>query len=163
MITQAKIGKSMGIDEIPAEVLENESAMNTLYRLFSICFRTGIIPDDWNYSIIMPIPKSSTGDIRDPQNYRGISLALECYKIYCGILNMRLETWVTENYILHDEQNGFRKLRSTTDHLSTVMSIIETRKALKNILLFHLLTFRKVKSCVRLNGMSTDFFNVNVA
>ena len=86
----------MGIDEIPAEVLKNESAMNILYRLFSICFRTGIIPDNWNYSIITPIPKSSTRNIRDLQNYRGISLALERYKIYCCILNMRLETWVTK-------------------------------------------------------------------
>ena len=112
-------------------MLKNDSAINILYRLFFICFSTGIIPDDWNYSIISPIPKTSTGDARNPMNYRGISLALACYKVYCGVLNARLETGVTENNIICDEQNGFRKSRSTLDHLSTVTSIIETRKAMK--------------------------------
>ena len=192
-ISRAKMGKSSGVDEIPVEVLKNDCAINILYRLFSICFSTGIIPDDWNYSIISPIPKSSTGDIRDPLNYRGISLAPACYKLYCGVLNMRLETWVTENDILHDEQNGFRKSRSTLDHLSTLTSIIEMRKAMKKDTFVSFIDFSKaydsiprhvlwsklkdmglggrlynalislyktVKSCVRLNGWSTDFFNV---
>ena len=192
-ITRAKLGKSVGIDEIPVEVLKNDCTIDILHRLFSVCFSMGIIPDDWNYSIISPIPKSSTGDIRNPLNYRGISLAPACYKLYCGVLNVRLETWVTENNILHDEQNGFRKSRSTIDHLSSVTSIIETRKAMKkdtfvsfidfskaydsiprNILwsklkdnglggrLYNALIslYKTVKSCVRLNGLSTDFFNV---
>ena len=100
------MGKSVGIDEIPVEVLKNNSAINILHRLFLICFRTGFIPDDRNYSITSPTPKSSTSYIRNPINYRGISLGSACYKVYCGVLNMRLETWVTDNNILHDEQNG---------------------------------------------------------
>ena len=173
--------------------MKNDSAINILHRLFSICFSTGFIPDNWNYSIISPIPKSSTGDIRKPLNYRGISLAPACYKVYCGVLNMSLRTWVTENNILHDEQNGFRTSRSPLDHLSTVTSIIETRKPMKKDTLVSFIDFSKaydsiprnilwsklkemgicgrlynalmflyktVKSCVHLNGLSTDFFDV---
>lgn len=191
--SRAKMGKSAGLDELPVEVLKNDSAINTLFRLFSICFSTGIIPDYWNYSIISPIPKTSTGDARNPMNYRGISLAPACYKIYCGVLNARLEAWVTDNDILCDEQNGFRKSRSTLDHLSTVTSIIETRKAMKKDTFVSFIDFSKaydsiprhilwtklkdiglcgrlynalislykdVKSCVRINGLSTDFFDV---
>ena len=61
-ISYAKKGKSAGIDEIPTDVLKNEVAIDILHKLFSICFNTGIIPEDWSYSIITPIPKSSTGD-----------------------------------------------------------------------------------------------------
>ena len=113
------------------DVLKNDVVIDILHRLFSVCFNTGIVPDEWNYSIITPIPKSSTGDARNPLNYRGISLAPACYKLYCGVLNSRLETFVDEKNLLSDEQNGFRKSRSTLDHLSTLTSLIETRKAMK--------------------------------
>ena len=193
-ISRAKIGKSAGLDEIPTDVLKNDAAIGILHRLFSVCFNTGIIPNDWSYSIITPIPKSSTGDARNPLHYRGISLAPACYKLYCGVLNSRLEAWVDENNLLCDEQNGFRKSRSTLDHLSTLTSIIETRKANKTDTYVAFIDFSKaydsiprnnlwaklkqkglcgrlynalislyktVKSCVRINGLTTDFFDVN--
>ena len=103
--SRAKLGKSASTDELSVEVLKNDSAINIFYRLFSICFSTGIIPYDWNYSIISPIPKTSTGDARNPMNYTGISLGPAWYKVYCGVLNARLETWVTENNIICNEQN----------------------------------------------------------
>ena len=61
-ISRAKKGKSAGLDEIPTDVLKNDAAIGILHRLFSVCCNTGIIPNDWSYSIISPIPKSSTGD-----------------------------------------------------------------------------------------------------
>lgn len=36
--------------------------------------------------------------------------------------------WAEENGVLSDAQNGFRKGRSTIDHLSSLSTIIETRK-----------------------------------
>ena len=111
--------------------MKNDVAIDFLYRHFSVCFNTGVIPEDWNYSIITPIRKSSTVDARNPLNYRGVSLAPACYKLYCRVLNFRLETWVDETNLLCDEQNGFRKSRSTPDHLSTLTSIIDMRKAKK--------------------------------
>ena len=46
----------------------------------------------------------------------------------CTILNERLISWNEQHNIIVDEQNGFRKKRSTLDHLTTLTSIIETRK-----------------------------------
>ena len=63
------------------------------------------------------IPKA---DPRDPLCYRGIALAYASYKLYCNILNERLAQWVDDNNLLVDEQNGFRKGRSTIDQLSTL-------------------------------------------
>ena len=50
------------------------------------------------------------------------------YKLYCNILNDRLTQWVDDNDLLADEQNGFRKERSTVDQLSSLTNIIEVRK-----------------------------------
>ena len=43
----------------------------------------------------------------------------------------RLERWVNVNDLLVDEQNGFRRGRSCVDHISSLTSIIETRKLMQ--------------------------------
>ena len=53
------------------------------------------------------------------------------YKLYCSVLLHRLERWVDVNDLLVDEQNGFRRGRSCVDHISSLSSIIETRKLKK--------------------------------
>ena len=58
---------------------------------------------------INPIPKANTADPRDPLPYRGITLAPATYKLYCSVLNERLDKWLSRNNTLVDEQNGFRK------------------------------------------------------
>ena len=45
------------------------------------------------------------------------------------MLNNRLTSFLDENEIIVDEQNGFRKLRSCADHLFTLCSIIRNRKS----------------------------------
>lgn len=44
----------------------------------------------------------------------------------CNILNDRLSTWSEANNTIVDEQNGFRKKRSTNDHISSLVNQIET-------------------------------------
>ena len=53
------------------------------------------------------------------------------YKLYCSVLNERLYEWTNVNNIIPDEQNGFRKKRSCIDHVSTLTSIIDTRRKLR--------------------------------
>ncbi len=124
----AKNGKAQGEDCIPVEVLRNQHAIDVLCRLFNVCFQTGQIPAMWQKGIINPIPKCSTSDARVPLNYRGITLASCVYKVYCSVLNQRLSEWAEGCELLIDNQNGFRKKRSTIDHLSTLTMVIETRK-----------------------------------
>ena len=90
VIQKAGKRKAPGYDEIPTEVLKNETAVYFLLKLFYICFQTGQVPKEWSKCIINPIPKSSTNDRRDPMSYRGIALAPASYKLFCGILNNRL-------------------------------------------------------------------------
>ena len=82
-------------------------------------------------SVISPIPKCSTSDPRDPLSYRGIAITPVVYKVYCSLLNDRIKTWSEDNKLIFEGQNGFRKGRSTIDHISSLTQIIETRKKLK--------------------------------
>lgn len=100
--------------------------MNVLYKIISEAFELGIVPEQWQKSIVSPIPKA--GDNRDPLNYRGISLISIPCKIYCDVLNRRLSALLEKNDLLCEEQNGFRKNRSCLDHLYTLNTIISNRK-----------------------------------
>ena len=51
-------------------------------------------------------------------------------KIYFGILNKRLQTYLEENKILVNEQNGFRASRSCIDHIYVLVSVLRNRKEL---------------------------------
>ncbi len=126
-LLQAKRGKALGEDMIPVEVLNNNGCQQYLLQLFNVCFSTGTIPVAWSRGIINPIPKNAKDDPRDPLNYRGITMTSSVYKLFCSILCRRLTTWVEDNGILCDEQNGFRQGRSTIDHLGSLTCVVETR------------------------------------
>ena len=102
--------------------------MTFLHKFFNACFETGRVPETWSKGSINPIPKASTSASRGSFSYRGITLAPVTFKVYCTILNERLKSWNEQHNLIVDEQNGFRKQRSTLDHLTTLTSIIENRK-----------------------------------
>ena len=119
----------MGIDEIPVEVLCNEMCITFMTRLFNKCYADGVYPTLWKRGIINPIPKGNlSGDnMCNPALYRGITLAVASYKIFCGILNARLQEFADKNGLIAEEQNGFRSKRSCIDHIMSVVNIVESR------------------------------------
>lgn len=126
-LVKAGKGKALGNDRVPMEVLNNNTCVLYLSKLFNTCFDTGVVPSAWLYGIITPIPKNIKDDPREPLNYRGITVTSSVYKLYCSILYNRLMLWVESNVLLRDEQNGFRPGRSTIDHVGSVTNIVETR------------------------------------
>ena len=130
-VCNVKRGKACGVDGIPGEVIKTDAVIDFLFKVLSVCYNTGRTPKQWGQGIINPIPKSSTSDPKDPMSYRGITLTSVVYKIDCSILKTRLTFWCESENMLVDEQNGFRKGRSTIDHISTLTNIVETRKKRK--------------------------------
>ena len=133
-LSKVKNGKATGYDNIPTEVLKNKTVIKYLLSLFNKCFHSGRVPTAWQKSIINPIPKSNVITPQDPAFYRGISLTSIMYKLYvvlCSVLNERLYEWANVNNIIPDKQNGFKKKRSCIDHVSTLTSIIDTRRKLR--------------------------------
>ena len=109
----------------------------------------GVIPSSWSKTVICPIPKSSTKDKRNPLDSRGISLIPSICKVYCSILNKRLSKWVENEHILSDCQYGFRRGRSTIDHLTSLTTIIECRKAQRKSTFAAFIDLRKAYDSIR--------------
>ena len=49
-------------------------------------------------------------------------------KVYSKILNRRIQSYLEENKILVDEQNGFRASRSCIDHIFVLCTVLRNRK-----------------------------------
>ncbi|VDI44475.1 Hypothetical predicted protein [Mytilus galloprovincialis] len=125
-----KLGKAVGVDNLPNEILCNKILTVPLQKLFDMCFSHGIVPSPWCQSIIHPILKDGK-DYRDPLGYRGISLMSTVAKMFSSILNRRLTSYFERNNTLCNEQNGFRKMRSCLDHIYTLCTILRNRKLMK--------------------------------
>ena len=123
----AKSGKSVGIDNIPNEILKCTHIEDVLHVLFNKCFHYGMVPSIWSQTLISPIAKPGK-DPRIPTNCRGISLVSTISKIFSNILNLRLVDFIESNNILCEEQNGFRKMRSCVEHIYTLSTIIKMKK-----------------------------------
>ena len=150
-LKRMKKGIAIGFDEIPSEVLYSEQCVSFLLKLYRTCFETDKVPSAWGKGIVNPIQKSASEDSRDPGGYRGVTITSSVYKLYCNILNDRLSKWIENNDKLRDCQNGFRKNRSTIDHLSSLTNIIETRKRQKKPTFICFVDFRKACDTINRN------------
>ena len=113
--------------------------------LFNLIFETGHVPELWSIGIVIPIYKKK-GDKFQPQNCRPVTLLSCLGKIFTSILNMRLNTFIEENLLLHQNQAGFRSGYSTNDHVFCLYALFELLRVKKTLLFFH--RFRKsVRLC----------------
>ena len=70
----------------------------------------------------MILPLYIKNDNKDCSNYRGITLLSTVFKIYERILERELKL-ITERMLM-EPQSGFRKGRSTQDHIFTIKELI---------------------------------------
>ena len=128
VLSKAKNKKAVGIDNIPNEIWKSSNNLKSiLQEFFQFCFDLGTIPEIWTNAEIVPIPKSSNLDPRQPLNYRGLSLLCTSAKLYSSFLNARLLNYLEDNDKLTDEQNGFRAKRSCLDHVFALTTIVRNR------------------------------------
>ncbi|KAL4113922.1 hypothetical protein QTP88_017474 [Uroleucon formosanum] len=91
------------------------------YRLILLIWQKEQIPKEWEMAIICPIFKKN--DPKQVANYRGISLLDVGYKVLLSPLLGRLQKYAEE--IIDSYQCGFRKGKSTTDHIFAIRQILE--------------------------------------
>ena len=94
-----------------------------IHTLITSIWKKEKLPEEWKESIIVPIHKK--GDKTDCNNYRGISLLPTTYKILSNILLSRLIPYAKE--IIGYHQCGFRRDRSTTDHIFCICQTLEKK------------------------------------
>ncbi|MES9885167.1 MAG: reverse transcriptase family protein [Sedimenticola sp.] len=119
-------------DNILNEYIKStRNSMVPIYtKLFNKVLNSGIMPDCWLEGYIIPIYKK--GDPMEPNNYRPITLLSCLGKLFTSILNTRVTHFLEENDILNENQAGFRKDYSTTDHIFLLHSIFEILKKQKS-------------------------------
>ena len=118
-----KSHKSPGIDQIPAELIKAgvRTIRCKIHKLIISIWNKEELSEKWKESVIVPIYKN--GDKTDCSNYRGISPLPKTYKILSIIVLSRLTPYSEE--IIGEHQRGFRRNRSTTDHIFRIRQILE--------------------------------------
>ena len=110
--------RAPGPDGIHNNLLKHlpEDTLKILKDILNKIWISVDFPQQWRAATVIPIPKPNK-DHTDPLSYRPIALT----SCLCKVLERMINThfiWYLEKYrILDRSQCGFRKHRSTTDHL----------------------------------------------
>ena len=118
-----KTGKSPGVDGFPAEFYKQyiDILAPILKDVYNEAFTLGTLPPTFYEALISVIPKKDR-DAADPANYRPLSLVSVDCKILTEILALRLESALPS--IIHPDQVGFMKNRSSTDNMRRLLHLI---------------------------------------
>ena len=122
-IKKAKNSKALGPDNLSPVMLKNlgPNAINFLTNIFNMCMKSSIIPSIWKTAKIIPLLKPGKASDLGP-SYRPVSLLPPAIKI----LEALLLPIVNNAIQLADHQHGFRKGRSTTTALQSILNHINT-------------------------------------
>ena len=106
-------GKSAGPDGIHPRILSEIKLILTDYltRIFNLSLATGVVPDDWRTSIVVPLHKK--GCKSKVENYRPIALTSICCKILESIVKDHIMCHFMRYDIFSHRQFGFLPSRST--------------------------------------------------
>ena len=107
-----------GPDDIHYQLLTHLSdpSLEILLNIFNKIWSSGTFPISWREANIIPIPKPGK-DASDPNNYRPIALTSCLCKTMERMVYERLLWQLEMSGALSSFQCGFRKNRSTADHL----------------------------------------------
>ena len=88
-INKLKPGKSPGLNGIPPEAYKamNAKTRRLVHKYVSAFFEGDADYDGWHVSQCVPVPKS--GNLSDPNKWRGVMLMDVCSKIFSSIMNGR--------------------------------------------------------------------------
>ena len=111
-VKRLKIGKSAGVDNISAELVQagREAMIDILSTICNKIWKTGEWPTTRTQSLAITLPKK--GNLQLCQNYRIISLISHPSKVMLKIILNRIQPQAEE--IIAGDQAGFRAGRSTT-------------------------------------------------
>ena len=114
-VQSLKKGKSAGVDNIPAELVQvgGEDVITALTAICNKIWQTGEWPTPWTQSLVTTLPKK--GNLQQCQNYRTISLISHPSKVMLKIMLNRMKPQAEK--IIAEEQAGLRAGRSTTEQI----------------------------------------------
>ena len=122
-VQSLKKGKSDGVNNIPAELLQagGEDVINALTTICNKIWQTEEWPTPWIQSLVITLPKK--GNLQQCQNYRTTSLISHSSKVMLKIILTRLTPQAEK--IIAEEQAGFRAGSSTTEQIFNLRILYE--------------------------------------
>ena len=124
-VASLKKGKSAGVDNIPAELVQagGEPMIDVLTEICNRIWRTGEWPTPWTQSLIITLPYK--GNLQLCQNYRTISLISHSSKVMLKVilnrLNPKLKKKLLKNRLGSEPEEAPQNRSSTLE--SCVKSI----------------------------------------
>ena len=114
-----KRGKAPGPDTIHNEVLRlgtTTSLFHHLARLFTSSIQPGYIPTAWKIATLHMLLKPGKLPTLTA-SYRSISLISSIMKLFERVIEQRLRSHLEQIGFINKRQSGFRRAKSTEDHL----------------------------------------------
>ena len=109
--------------------------------LFSVWLRSRL-PTAWKHAIVIPILKSGK-DPHRTSSYRPISLTSTLSKLMERLVTNRLMWYLEKFNLLSNTQSGFRRGRSTADHIVRLQDLITRHQHHKGYVLAAFVDFER--------------------
>ena len=121
IIRNLNVNKAHGHDDISIRMLKICDSVVTepLSILFKNCINSGIFPNVWKMSYIIPTYKKN--DKRYINNYRPVSLPPICSKIFERMIYNPVFLYLESNNLLTPNQSGFRPNDSCINQLLSIV------------------------------------------
>ena len=121
IVKALNINKTHGHDEISIRMIKScdEALAKPLFLIYKNCINTGIFPNVWKKSNIVPVYKK--GDKKIIDNYKPISLLAICGKILEKTLFNSVYEFLDEKDLLCEHQSGFRPSDSCKYQLLSIV------------------------------------------
>lgn len=122
IIEKLRNNKAPGENGVAPELVKEggERLHEEVYHIIKEVWAKEIMPSKWNDAIIYPLHKK--GDTTRCDNYRGITLLDQVYKIMASAIKNRLSEVVNKE--VGEYQCGFREHKSTTDQVFALKQIM---------------------------------------
>ena len=159
VIQGLKYDTSMGPDGIHSRLLKHCSQPLSiiLSYVYNLSMLTGIVPDEWKLSHVIPIYKG--GSRSNALQYRPISLSSLVCKVDERLIADDITLFCTENNVISEHQFGFVSGRSVEDSLlltyDRIVSLVDSGQQCDLILFDFSKAFDKVSHPILLDKLSS--------
>uniref|UniRef100_A0A8D8TI87 Craniofacial development protein 2 n=1 Tax=Cacopsylla melanoneura TaxID=428564 RepID=A0A8D8TI87_9HEMI len=152
--------KACGKDQIPAELikaLDNE-IKDLMFSMLQEMYETGIVPNDFQESEMVIIPKKSKS--KKCEDFRTLSILSHTSKILTSIIKRRIEKKIDAE--LDEDQFGFRHGKGTREAILSLRLIIEESMRINKPLVIAFVDLQKAFDNVNWNLMMDILKEINV-
>ncbi len=128
------------------------SLQHSLLRLFNTCLKIGYHPTSWKEGLIKMLPKPDKNP-NLPSSYRPITLLNNLGKLMERLITHRIYAYLESKSWFKSTQSGFRRNRSTNDHILRLSECTRQAFNRKNHVVAAFLDIEKAFDSIWINGL----------